>query len=99
MGEERTRARAFRIGVGDLHINYPLSRPAIARFGFYLGVIVLDNLFSRSYIEAQTEVLNPLQEKQLDAFLQMNQLPITLATATLGALGFIVEPGAKAALA
>lgn len=103
MGEERTGARAFRIGADGVHINYPLSRPAIARFGFYMAVIVFalvvwlvqDNLFSRSYIEAQTEALNPLQEKQLDAFLQMNQLLITLATATLGALGFMLSQGRK----
>jgi hypothetical protein len=96
--EDRKSPRAFQIGADGVHIHYPISRPAIARFGFYLAVIVLalvvwvvqDNLFSKSYIEAQTDALNPLQEKQLDAFLQMNQLLITLATATMGALGFML---------
>jgi hypothetical protein len=36
-----------------------------------------------------------LQGRQLDALLQMNQLLITLATATLGALGFMLIQGRK----
>jgi hypothetical protein len=99
MGDERRGVRAIHIGADGVHIDYPISRPAIARFGFYVAVIALglvvwqvqESLFSRSYIEAQTEALNPLQEKQLDAFLQMNQLLITLGTATMGALGFMLS--------
>ncbi|MGA7237448.1 MAG: hypothetical protein WBY44_17310 [Bryobacteraceae bacterium] len=101
MGEERKAVRAIHIGADGVHINYPISRPAIARFGFYVAVLAIalvvwqvqESLFSRSYIETQTEALTPLQEKQLDAFLQMNQLLITLATATMGALGFMLSQG------
>lgn len=101
MGEERKGIRAIHIGADGVQINYPISRPAIARFGFYVGVIALalivwqlqESLFSRPYIETQTEALTPLQEKQLDAFLQMNQLLITLATVTMGALGFMLSQG------
>jgi hypothetical protein len=101
MGEEIKGVRAVHIGADGVHINYPISRPAIARFGFYLGVIALalvvwqvqESMFSKSYIEEQTVALSPLQEKQLDAFLQMNQLLITLATATMGALGFMLSQG------
>jgi hypothetical protein len=101
MGEERVGARAFHIGAYVAHIDYALTRPAIARLGSYLGVIglpllvwrVQDRMFSTSYIEIQTESLSPLQEKQLDAFLEMNRLLVTLATATMGALGFMLSAG------
>ncbi len=107
MGQEKAGGRAFRIGADGVHIDYPINRPAVARFGFYVAVIALavvvwllqDNLFSRPYIEAQTEALNPLQDKQLDAFLEMNRLLVTLGTATLGALGFMMTTASKRNLA
>jgi len=99
MSQQDNGARAFHIGAVGLHIDYRLTRLGVARFGFYIGVIALalviwqiqQGMFSRPYIEAQTESLNPLQEQQLNAFLEMNRLLVTLGTATLGALGFLMS--------
>jgi hypothetical protein len=41
------------------------------------------------------ETLSPLQEKQLQAFLNMNQLLIALGTTLLGAMGFLLANRAK----
>lgn len=99
MDRQENGARALHIGARRLNMGYQVTRVGVARFGFYVGVVALalliwqlqESMFSRPYIEAQTESLNPLQEQQLNAFLEMNRLLVTLGTATLGALGFLMS--------
>jgi hypothetical protein len=99
MAQPDHSARAFHIDANGVHIDYSLTRFAAARFGFYLGVLALalliwqlqERMFSAPYIEAQTQSLNDLQQQQLNAFLEMNRLLVTLGTATLGALGFLMS--------
>jgi hypothetical protein len=99
MDRQENSGKTFHIGADRLHIDYSLTRLAVARFGFYIGVVALgvliwqlqDHMFSAPYIETQTESLSQLQEQQLNAFLEMNRLLVTLGTATLGALGFLMS--------
>lgn len=103
MGRQGDNARAFHIGADGVRIHYALSRPDVGRFAFYLAVIALavlvwrlqSSMFSQSYIEAQIEDLTPLEARQLDAFLQMNSLLVTLGTAVMGALGFLIGAGKR----
>jgi hypothetical protein len=71
----------------------------IGRVGFYVSVIVFAAMVwgMEVFLQNRPQVygafiseLNPLQEKQLGAFLEMNRLLITLATALLGAIGFFL---------
>ena len=75
-------------------------RLGIGRLGFYVGAAVLAGVvwIIEVYIQSKPQVygaaissLDPLQEKQLGAFLQMNQLLIALGTALLGAIGFFLD--------
>ena len=77
----------------------------IGRLGFYISVIVFAVVVWRSevFIQNRPQVygelisdLSPLQEKQLGAFLEMNRLLITLGTALLGAMGFLLVNTHKA---
>jgi glucan phosphoethanolaminetransferase (alkaline phosphatase superfamily) len=73
------------------------ARPGITRIGFYVGVIVFtvavwqfQSRVAGTYVEPYVDSLSPLQEKQLDAFLEMNRLLTTLGTGLLGAMGFLL---------
>jgi hypothetical protein len=77
----------------------------IGRLGFYISVIVFAVVVWRTevFIQNRPQVygelisdLSPLQEKQLGAFLEMNRLLITLGTALLGAMGFLLVNAHKA---
>lgn len=72
----------------------------INRFGFYLGAIVLAVVVWRTerYMQSGTSIYQatPIQEKAVDAFLEMNRLITTLATTLLGALGFLLFGGRTA---
>jgi len=98
--------RGFHIGPDGIHLGYRVSRPGLARFAFYAACILLalfvwqvqQRLFSAPYVETSTESLSPLQDKQLDAFLEMNRLLTTLGTTLLGALGFLISTGKRGLL-
>ncbi len=72
----------------------------MARAGFYVGTVLLAvavwqfqrYMYTRSvsFIYPSLDALNPLQEKQLEAFLEMNRLLTTLGTTLLGAIGFLM---------
>jgi hypothetical protein len=71
----------------------------IGRFWFYIGVIgLIAAVLSYQYFMGHRtqiwgepiEKLTALQEKQLEAFLSMNQFLIALGTALLGAMGFLL---------
>jgi len=76
------------------------ARSTIGRLFFYIGAAIVAVLAWRvqKYIalqpipldDPQVVVLTQLQEKQLEAFLEMNSLLTTLGTAMLGALGFLL---------
>jgi hypothetical protein len=81
------------------------ARQRIGRLGVYIiamGVVAVVWLFE-FYMQHRTQLygsliekLNPLQEKQLAAFLEMNRLLITLGTTLLGAMGFLLTGERKA---
>jgi glucan phosphoethanolaminetransferase (alkaline phosphatase superfamily) len=84
---------------------WPVNLIGKARGGYYVAVIVLAaavwivELQLQSGVQVygvQIDHLSQLQEKQLDAFLNMNSLLTTLGTALLGALGFLMISGRKA---
>jgi glucan phosphoethanolaminetransferase (alkaline phosphatase superfamily) len=75
------------------------GRPGIGRFRFYIGAIVLVAavLAYQHFMQSRQQVygssidaLTALQEKQLEAFLSMNQLLIALGTTMFGAMGFLL---------
>jgi hypothetical protein len=85
-----------------------IGRPGTARLAFYIGAIVLGMVVwaGEVYMQNRPQILgssiselDPLQEKQLDAFLEMNRLLTTLGTTLLGALGFFLvsrrKPGSS----
>jgi hypothetical protein len=77
-------------------------RSIIRRLCLYSGVLGLVAMvwLLEVYMQNRTQAagvygslidaLTPLQEKQLSAFMQMNQLLITLGTTLLGAMGFLL---------
>jgi hypothetical protein len=74
----------------------------LSTLGFYIsatGLIIALSLFQSyaagQYIEPFVESLTTAQGRQLDAFLEMNRLLITLGTALLGATGFLLVNGHK----
>ena len=77
------------------------ERPRIGRAGFYIGTVAIalaawqvQRYVAGQYIlEPLVESLNQLQEKELQAFLDMNRLLTTLGTTMLGALGFLLASG------
>jgi hypothetical protein len=75
------------------------GRSFFERFGFYLGAIVLAaivwriEIFMGSGPTIYTAI--PIQEKAVDAFLEMNRLLTTLATTLLGAMGLLLFGGFK----
>jgi len=77
----------------------------IGKIAFYVSVLVLAVVVWRTQVSYTNRPqiygelisdLSSLQEKQLAAFLQMNQLLISLSTALLGALGFLLVNTHKA---
>ena len=82
-----------------------MRSPIVRRIGFYIGAVVFGALVWAGEVHMQNRpqvygqsisALNPLQEKQLDAFLDMNRLLITLGTTLLGAMGFLLANRPKA---
>jgi hypothetical protein len=80
-------------------MEHATVRPGIGRLRFYSGIVVLVaavigyQWFMQNRVQVygpSISELSPLQEKQLDAFLAMNQLLIALGTAMFGALGFLL---------
>jgi hypothetical protein len=73
------------------------GRHRISRFGFYFGVIMLAVVVWQieRYVRSGPMIYTalPIQEKAVDAFLQMNGLITTLATTLLGAIGFLLFGG------
>lgn len=83
---------------------WPVNRIGKARGAFYVAILVLAvatfifevQLQSGAQVYGvQIDHLTQLQEKQLDAFLNMNSLLTTLGTALLGAVGFLMVRGRK----
>ena len=77
----------------------PIGRRITTRFGFYLSIIVIAFIVWRieNYLQAVPTILSgtPMQEKAVDAFLEMNRLLTTLATTMLGAMGLLLFGGFK----
>ena len=80
-------------------MKHAARRPGIGRVRFYIGAIVLIAavLAYQHFMQNRSQVYGPsidaltvLQEKQLEAFLSMNQLLIALGTAMFGAMGFLL---------
>jgi hypothetical protein len=63
---------------------------------FILMVWQIQKNMTANVFEPVLTQLNSVQLKQLDAFMQMNQLVTTLGTALLGALGFLLVNGRNA---
>lgn len=84
------------------HMTRSIVRATIHRLVFYVGATAVVLLVwqvqkhvTGAYFEPLIDSLTPLQEKQLDAFLEMNRLITTLGTALLGAIGFLLVNGRK----
>lgn len=77
----------------------PIGRRIATRFGFYLSIIVIAFIVWRIelYAQALPTILSgtPMQDKAVDAFLEMNRLLTTLATTLLGAMGILLFGGFK----
>ena|SRR5215831_8781302 len=81
-------------------MNPRLERLGVARVSFYVAavfVVASVFLFQRymyrlgaSYASPLVQNLTSLQEKQLEAFVEMNRLLTTLGTTLLGAMGFLL---------
>jgi hypothetical protein len=75
------------------------ERSFIQQFGFYFGAIILAAVVWRIevFMEAGTSIYAaiPIQDKAVDAFLEMNRLLTTLATTLLGAMGLLLFGGFK----
>lgn len=80
-------------------MNVHARQRRLRRIYFYTGAIalVVAVVTYQHYVQSKTQVygvvierLSPLQDKQLQAFLGMNQLLIALGTTLLGAMGFIL---------
>jgi hypothetical protein len=72
------------------------GRRIFQRFGFYIGAIVIAVVVWRieNYMQSGAiYVATPIQEKAVDAFLEMNRLLTTLATTLLGAMGLLLFGG------
>jgi hypothetical protein len=85
--------------VGIQSMMWPVNRIGKARGAYYVAVLVVAIVVLIFELQLQSGVqvygvqvdrLTELQEKQLDAFLNMNSLLITLGTALLGAVGFLM---------
>jgi len=75
----------------------------IGRPAFYLAAVLLvvavwllQSHATLGYLEPEVTSLTALQERQLDAFLEMNRLITTLSTGLLAALGFLLVNAHKA---
>lgn len=80
------------------------GRPRIARVAFYIGAAVVAAVawefqnypvVHQQIVRPVAESLTQIEEKQLQAFLDMNRLLTTLGTTMLGALGFLLASGRK----
>ena len=83
-------------------MNRAIPRTRISRVAFYIGDAIFvvavwqfQSHVTGRYLEPWVGSLSPLQERQLDAFLEMNRLITTLGTALLGATGFLLINGRK----
>src|SRR5579863_940298 len=65
----------------------------VAAIGFILAVWQFQARMSGTFIEPLVTSLNSLQERELDALLELNGLITTLGTGLLGALGFVLING------
>jgi hypothetical protein len=83
---------------------WPVKRIGKARGAFYVAILVVATVVLIFELQLQSgaqvygeqvDRLTEVQEKQLEAFLNMNGLLITLATALLGAIGFLMGRGRK----
>lgn len=107
MKGQKVGIRGFHLGADGVRIDYELTRSKLARFGFYLVVAALalavwriqQHLFATPYLEPLKTDLTSLDQQQLSAFLEMNRLLITLGTAILGGLGFVLSRSRRRALA
>jgi hypothetical protein len=74
-----------------------MQRRIVKRFGFYFGAIVLAAVVWRieHYLQSGPSIYlaTPIQDKAVDAFLEMNRLLTTLATTLLGAMGLLLFGG------
>lgn len=79
------------------------ERREIGRLGFYAGAVAIAvvawqvqrYVAGQHILEPLVESLSQLEEKQLQAFLDMNRLLTTLGTTLLGALGIVLASGSK----
>jgi cytochrome bd-type quinol oxidase subunit 2 len=78
-------------------MNAPEKRGMILRLAFYMGSIAfilavwqIQKNITGDLMQQTLQTLDPLQQKELDAFLEMNKLITTLSTGLLGALSFIL---------
>jgi hypothetical protein len=83
-------------------MNRLSSRSALFRVAFYAGAVgiifavwQIQNRMSSTFIEPLVVTLSSLQERELDALLDMNSLITTLGTGLLGAVGFLLINGRK----
>jgi hypothetical protein len=102
-------AEAYNAQVRSPNRKFRMKRtmgpPRIARLGFYIGAVVLAAGVWKIEVLMQSRMqvygslidsLTQLQEKQLEAFLDMNRLVTTLGTTLLGAMGFFLASSRKA---
>ena len=103
----RQQQDGIHFGPGGVHIAYDFTRSKLARFGLFLSIAALGLIlwrvqhcmFSAAYMEPLIQDQLPsLDQQQLDAFLEMNRLLITLGTAVLGGLGFFLTRTGKRCL-
>jgi MFS family permease len=78
-------------------MNHTSRRRLLTRTAFYMGAIAFILLvwqfqknITGNLMERTLSTLDPLQQKELDAFLEMNRLLTGLSTGLLGALSFIL---------
>jgi len=106
MDREKIGGRGFHVDKAGVRIDYSFSRAKLARLGLYFSVVVIalilwrvqQHMFTATYMEPFKDQLTPLDQQQLDAFLEMNRLLITLGTAVLGGLGFLLGRTRKQSL-
>lgn len=83
-------------------MNRTAGRSAIFRLAFYMAAVgfilavwQFQAHMAGTFIEPLVTSLSSLQERELDALLDMNSLITTLGTGLLGALGFLLMNGRR----
>jgi hypothetical protein len=74
-----------------------IGRRLVKRFSFYFSIVLIALVVWRieHYMQSELPIFSvaPIQEKAVDAFLEMNRLLTTLATTLLGAMGLLLVGG------